>query len=83
MCSSDLAMRARFHELGKQKQALHDQAAPHRQAYEQVMQQVHALRVQAETHAALARQIEAPLFDIDQERGNLALALNGKTGEPG
>ena len=77
-----VAMRARFHELGKQKQAIHEQAAPHRKAYEQSRAQIDALRDLAETHAAQARQIEAPLFDIDQERGNLALALNGKTGEP-
>ena len=72
-------MRARFHELGRQRDAILAKSAPLRQRRDRLVAEmesaVSALNVEV-------KEAETGLFDIDSERGALARALGGKTGEP-
>lgn len=72
-------MRARFHGLGQQREAIHAQSMPLRERRDAISQaadrQVRALNEEI-------KALEAPLFDLDQERAALARALKGQTGEP-
>ena len=70
-------MRARFHELTVKRADVLAVSAPLRAkrdeataAYEAVVRPIEAQ----------VRQIEAPLYGIDQERAVIARALGGKTG---
>lgn len=75
-------MQARFHELGRQREAILAQSAPQRAALDATRAQIAALELQAAPLLAAISQVEAPLFDLDQERAIIARALGGKTGAP-
>lgn len=75
-------MRARFHELGKQRDQVVSAAAAKRAEFEALRAQEHEIRQKQAPIIEQLRQIEAPLYEIDTERAALARALNGKTGEP-
>lgn len=72
-------LRARFAELGEQREGMLATSAPLREQRDTIaraaQEQIAALDVQI-------RDAEDGLFDIDQERGLIARALGGKTGEP-
>lgn len=76
-------MRAKFHTLGRQREEIAAKAAPVRAKYDVLRDQECKLRDQMKPVIAELRQIEEPLFGIDNERAMLARALNGKTGVPG
>lgn len=71
------ALRARFRELTGKSQAIRAVAVPLRDRRDAMV---------ADHEAKLApiqreiREIEAPLYEIEQERAMIARALNGKTG---
>lgn len=75
-------MRARFHELGRMRDEAAAKAKPLRDEYEAMRVQECALRDKMAPVVARLKEAEAPLFEIDQERGALSRALNGKTGAP-
>ncbi len=75
-------MRARFHALGKQRDEVLAKAAPSRAKYDAMRAQEAQLREQMKPIIAEIKAIEAPLYEIDNERGMIARALNGKTGAP-
>ena len=69
-------MRARFATLGKQRDAILAQTQGLR-AERDALVNLNAARIRdLEKQVA---EIEAPLFDLDNERGLLARALGGKT----
>lgn len=71
-------LRARFVELGDQRDAMLIASGPLREQRDAIAQTAQAQIVD------LDRQIRAAedgLFDIDQERALIARALGGKTGE--
>jgi hypothetical protein len=76
-------MRKRFHDLGAQRAEIIAKAKPVRDKYEAMRAQEAALRDAMQPVIAQMKAAEAPLYDIDMERGMIAKALNGKTGEPG
>lgn len=76
-------MRARFHELGKQRDDIATRAKPIRDRYDVLVQQQEALRLQIRPLLDQIKAIEKPLFDIEQERAALTRALAGRTGEAG
>lgn len=76
-------MRARFHTLGKQRGEILAKAAPARAKYDAMRAEEGQLRERMKPVIAEIKAIEAPLYEIDNERGMIARALNGKTGEPG
>lgn len=69
-------LRERFAELTAQRDAILAQSVPLRETRDAAIAAARAERVTADT-AILA--IEAPLFDIDQERALITRALNGQT----
>ncbi len=69
-------MRKRFHDLGKQREAIMVKVKP-------LQDERDKLRAQRDAFDAQLRAMHARLFDIDMERGALARALNGKTGTAG
>lgn len=71
-------MRKRFHDLRKSAENIEMKARPYRDEYDRVSQEAEA---KLKTLAGKFKEIEAPLFDIKNEMGMLARALNGKTGE--
>lgn len=73
-------MRARFHEAGGQKAAILDSTAAKRAEAQALTAQADAIYARAKALLAEVAAIEAPIVDLDNERGRLARALNGKTG---
>lgn len=73
-------MQVKFHALGKQKAEILEKSKPLREQYEALRAKQQAIELEIKPVKAAMREIEAPLFDIDNERGALARALNGKTG---
>ena len=72
-------MRARFHELGRQRAVILTKSEPLRQQRDRFVADMEGKL--AELNAQV-KEAEAGLFEIDVERGALARALGGKTGEP-
>jgi uncharacterized coiled-coil DUF342 family protein len=72
-------MRARFHELGAQRDKIKAKADPMRAKRDKVVNE--AATQERQMNAAI-REAEAGLYEIDCERGALARALSGKTGAP-
>lgn len=80
MSNLDEMMRARFHEAGREKAAILAKTAPQRAEADALSAQADALYARARDILDQVRAIESPLVDLDNERGRLARALNGKTG---
>lgn len=74
------AMRARFHEAGREKEEIMATVAPVRERYESIASQINALKVEQSNVAAELRTLEAPIVELDRERSFLVKALGGKTG---
>lgn len=76
------SMRARFHALCDQRDACRKEAQPFRDAYDAKRQEIVA-KEKAELSPIISKlkEIEAPLFDLDQEIAIIARALKGLTGE--
>ena len=70
-------MRKRFRDLAAQKEAMRAAADPLRAERDAATAACDAIVKPLEQKL---RQIEAPLFAIDQERAVIARALSGKTG---
>lgn len=73
-------MRARFHELGAQREAIAAQVKPLREQYDALAAQAGEIHDKQKALAAQFKPMEQPLVAIDQERAALARALGGKTG---
>lgn len=74
-------MKKRFHELGKKRAAILARTTPLREQRDRIVQEAEA---KARALADQYKQIEKDegLYDLDMERGMLARALGGKTGNP-
>jgi hypothetical protein len=72
-------MRARFWALFREGEMIRASAAPKRADRDQKIAEHE--RTIAALNAEI-KQIEAPLYDIEQERAVIARALGGKTGAP-
>jgi hypothetical protein len=73
------AMRARFHELKAQREAIKAVSDPIRAERDAHVQ---AARAKEDELTAALKAAEEGLFDLDMEMAALARALNGKTGSP-
>lgn len=73
-------MQKRFHDLGAERERILALSAPQRASLDALRAQIAALELQAGPLLAAVKQVEAPLFAIDQERAIIARALGGKTG---
>lgn len=71
-------LRARFAELGEQRDAMLVASGPLREQRDAIAQTAQAQIVGLDSQI---RAAEDGLFDIDQERALIARALGGKTGE--
>lgn len=80
MSSLDDQMRSRFHAAGREKDALLAQTAAKRAQAQSLSEQADALYAQAKAIIAEVKVVEAPIYDLDNERGRLSRALAGKTG---
>ncbi|MGE0154813.1 MAG: hypothetical protein AB7R90_19505 [Reyranellaceae bacterium] len=72
------AMRARLAELDAEAAAIEKQAAPLRRQRAALREKMAPLEAEERALVAHYREIEKPLFDIDQERAIIARALGGK-----
>lgn len=72
------AMRARFHELSDQRDAILARSGPLRAKRDQL---VNDLQEKVKDLNAQIKAAEKNLGDIENERGALVRALKGKTGE--
>ena len=75
-------MRKRFHALAVERAGVVEKAKPLRGKYEELRQRQHAIDAEIKALLPQLKAAEAPLFDIDNERGALSRALNGQTGKP-
>lgn len=73
------AMRARFDDLGREKDGILAQSAPLRAQHAAITSVIEQKKAEARPVFEQIKKIEAGLFDIDQERAALARALGGKT----
>lgn len=73
-------MQAKFHALGREREAVLAKSAGLREKREALRAVVADMERKMAPMTAEIKAIEAPLFEIDMERGALARALNGKTG---
>lgn len=71
-------LRARFRELCAQRDSIRQKAQPIRDEYDVISQkrdlELNPLRIKL-------KEIETPLYNLDQEIATIARALGGKTGE--
>lgn len=74
------AMKKRFHELGAQRDAIVSASAPANAVRDAIRDRLNQLERMAKALSAEIKRIEAPVFEIDMERGRLVRALQGKTG---
>ena len=72
------ALRARFAELGEQREAVLAVSTPLREDRDAIAQTA-AARIATLDEAIMS--VESGLFDVDQERAMIARALGGRTGE--
>ena len=72
-------MRTEFHALGKKRQLILAKSMPLREKRDKDFQAAQKL---FDDRSAEIKKIENGLFEIDMERGTLARALGGRTGEP-
>jgi len=70
-------MQQRFHELTTQINAIREKSAPLREERDWLVNS-NVGRIQELER--MYKELEAPLFDMEQERAALARALKGKTG---
>lgn len=78
---TDEALRARFHELTAQREAILAESMPLREARDaQINELLAEVKASRETYDERIRTAEEGLAAIDQERANLVRALKGKTG---
>lgn len=77
MAYDEKSMRERFAELTQMVDEIRQQSAPLRAQYDQISAESRAAMDQL---AEQFKKIEAPLYDLVQEQGRIARALNGKTG---
>lgn len=75
-------MQKRFHALGAERAALKAQSGPACAVRDAIRARIGVLDRQERALTERINAIEAPVFDIDNERGAIARALKGKTGEP-
>jgi len=79
---TDEALRARFHALTARRDEILGASMPLREARDaEINPLLEEVRVRREHYDAQIRELEAGLFDLDQERANLVRALKGQTGE--
>ena len=76
--SSRKAIKARFHELGRTREAILAKSAPLRAKRDKI---VNDARAAEEKLNEEIKVIEEPLYAIDMERGALSRAVGGQTGE--
>jgi len=72
-------LRTRFHELGAQRTQILDASIPLREQRDAYQQEADA---QIKLMNEQIKSMEMGLYEIDRERGLIAKALGGKTGEP-
>lgn len=72
-------LRAEFHKLTKQSDAIKAKAEPLRAKRDLL---VNKFREEELELNAKIREVEKGLFEIENARGALVRALNGKTGDP-
>lgn len=72
-------MRARFHELGRQREDILARSMPMREERDRLAQ---AARAQELALNAQIKEIEASLYSIDVERGRLSRALRDDPASP-
>lgn len=75
------AMKARFHELVDQREAIYAKTAPLRAKRDAIVNEAAALAATAKPIEAQYLAMEAPIADIGQEIAMLVRALGGQTGE--
>ena len=73
-------LQRRFHQLGAEREAILTKSAPARHVRDAIAARVAALEQAMQTLTKAIKQVEEPLFEVDQERARLARALSGKTG---
>lgn len=73
-------LQRRFHQLGAEREAILTKSAPARHVREAIAARVAALEQAMQPLTRAIKQVEEPLFEVDQERARLARALSGKTG---
>lgn len=73
-------LKQRFHELGAQREAIVSASAPANAVRDAIRDRVNQLERIGKAITAEIKRIEAPVFEIDMERGRLVRALQGKTG---
>ncbi|MGE0155108.1 MAG: hypothetical protein AB7R90_21015 [Reyranellaceae bacterium] len=72
------AMRARLAEIDRDVAAIEGKARPLREARDKVRAQMAPLEEQERALIKQYRAIEAPLYDLEQERAIIARALGAK-----
>lgn len=74
------ALRTRFHEAGREKEAVLASIAPLRAEYEAEREAIDQRRAALKPLEERLRQAEAPLVELDRERAHLSRMLQGRTG---
>lgn len=75
-------MRASFHALGADRQAVERTSYPARRIRDAMRDRVNQIERQMKPLTDMIKDIEAPLFDLDNTRARLSRALGGRTGAP-
>lgn len=79
---TDRALRSRFHAAVAERNAIREKAAPFVEAYEASRKREQEIAAEQPALISAMRAAQAGLFELDNEIGRIARALDGKTGEP-
>jgi uncharacterized coiled-coil DUF342 family protein len=80
MSSTQDVLRRRFAEACSERDAISKQVTPLRDQRDAILTKAHAASAKAEPLTRQIRQIEAPLYDLNNEIATISRALSGKTG---
>jgi hypothetical protein len=72
-------LRRRFAEACGERDAVLNQAAPLRQQRDAILTRVHAAAVKAAPLTRQIKQLETPLYELNNEIATISRALSGKT----
>lgn len=74
------ALKTRFHQITREKEAIYAKAAPTRAKYDDVRKREDALVLERLPLQKDLKEIQAPLYELSQEQAAIARLLRGKTG---
>jgi hypothetical protein len=74
-------LRARFTEACNEREVITAKIAPLRERYDGILAKAHAVAAKADPVIAQIKQLESPLYELNNEIATISRVLGGKTAQ--